>query len=759
MNKGTIRYRIERLLALCAVLPLLLASCTKEEFGAPSRPGGGFRLCAEAEELSPQIVTTRAADPKEEAEREIKTLHIFLFGPDGNYLQAATDFPFQGYKALASGNTSLMIDWAGFADRAAAANATVYAVANVEPGTFDVLTPEGFPANIPDRAALERFDYRPADYESLMDVPPTGMPMVGRTDAIDLTRQDGNVTVYMKALMTRIDVTIRLNSPETDETGLLPAFSLTGYRMDNMPTAVPFTAPASGEETNLDPDGDGQPEAKKNIVRTVAVPRIIYNKQQGTEGCYDFSFYVFENLRKPAVPDYAYPGGITEDEKQRYKPVIADTTRATRFNFSGIYTVYTGKTFRVSYTLYLGADHTDDFNLGRNRQYKNNITIIGLDHHAGLPGEAMLDARVEVHESEPYYLSLLRERNFDAHFSVVPLDIYLGKQGSPSMDIIVDSPETNDWLRLERVSAAEMEAAGWKAETGKRPYFTTDLVSNTLAGNTEYTGLGSRDRIYLYVDENISTKSRKADLIVVYRDGGVERERTTISIEQHGLLKVTVAGDADNPDQVIYAEAYEEYLNHYDPLADFDTEHIYSGLPWGANNVMIGNYGYPPLLGVYAYENYYQGQEFTENILTASGRRDYAMKLNEVPLTAAEYCANKNKRNASGVIEEVKWCLPGIRQLEWVLKTYYSQYPEFQNFYYWSSSAARRTRFGGQSSTYARATKAYLLSDGTIAHRESGIEQDYSASLGHNSLGGRAPRTTVLRIRSIYIPDEGEIVE
>ena len=85
------------------------------------------------------------------------------------------------------------------------------------------------------------------------------------------------------------------------------------------------------------------------------------------------------------------------------------------------------------------------------------------------------------------------------------------------MKVSIADPESHTWIRMERVPAENMEngtlsadmstdthlATGqkWTAGNGKRKYFTTDLVTNTLAQNTEYTISRSRDRIYFYLDE------------------------------------------------------------------------------------------------------------------------------------------------------------------------------------------------------------------------------------------------------------------
>ena len=245
MNGRTIRKYL--FLPLVAIAALSMTGCTKGEYTAP---GGtvnesGFRLSVVTKSMSRKEVVTRASDPKTEAEREIKELHVFLFGPDGKYLQARQDgggHSYQGYQSV-KGTSTLRIDNEGFADNAYASRATVYVVANVEPGTFGNLTEEGYPERIPDETAFEAFHYEPISYETLMELPASGMPMVGKSSTtVDLTQAKGEVVIEMKALMARIDFSFKVSS-SSGEIGKLPSLNLTDYKVSNMATSVPLIAP------------------------------------------------------------------------------------------------------------------------------------------------------------------------------------------------------------------------------------------------------------------------------------------------------------------------------------------------------------------------------------------------------------------------------------------------------------------------------------------------------------------------------------
>lgn len=72
---------------------------------------------------------------------------------------------------------------------------------------------------------------------------------------------------------------------------------------------------------------------------------------------------------------------------------------------------------------------------------------------------------------------------------------------------------------MELVPRSVMEEAGFKAGTGARDYFTTDLVTNTLADNDRVLIRAdkdndnpnyeqSRSRIYFYIDENVTPNAQ-----------------------------------------------------------------------------------------------------------------------------------------------------------------------------------------------------------------------------------------------------------
>ena len=818
-----------RLLAAVALLGIAgLSSCRQEE---PLEPSGMpddpmTTLTFVSDPMSFHRVTTRASDIKEENEKRINRLHVFFFDAEGNYLEGAylTGYPDAsqrgGYYSPGEGVTLLKIDRELFDNPGLAKSATVYAVANVDAGFFGRDDDgDGRPDGIRSRADLEQFVYRPASGTVSTGLPAEGMPMVG-VRTLDLTggTPENDRQVELTALMARIDVTIQLDSEVQD--GNLPAFYLMDWTARNLPTQVAFTAPDAGGRT-------GWTEAW-TTQSNVSLQRTIYNRN----GQISFTFYMYENIQQPewkidpgeewANPNVdpatltdaerekaLYPDGVSKTQRQRYKPYLAHADAAS-IVLHGFYMTYNGAAYEVRYTLYLGANHTNDFSVKRNHQYKNDITIKGLTAQDSETGEYTLDARVNVEEEDnEYYIAMLRERNHDAHFCITPMDVYLFAPESvnPTMEVILgevpegsetpDPATVPDWVRLERIAAADMAAGTvsesgftayaqggshlavgtpWTAGNGKRAFFTRGMLKagGALYGNTRTTIQDSRDRVYFYLDENLALQDRSATVTMIYKENGVEKKRRTLLLGQAHLLPVAMRDGG-----TLYMEQYEEYLDHYDPLDEYATDQIYDGLPWADLNSGLEDFEVEQLYETWfatpitstAYDPpgqvFNDGYPYTSFVIYRSNQG--VMTLNDRPRSAFEYCFNRNKRNMDGTIDmqydykswydaylEVtngsKWFLPGIRQMEDALTQYYTTFGEFQTDYYWSSSAGEREGgTSGQSTTRARATKVDLNDPTGDAQSGGGGRDGWQKYAYEYDRGGYALRTELLRIRAFRI--------
>lgn len=779
---------------LCGLLCLMaFFACQREDLGDTIKNSNSeFSLDISTKGLMNQYtVTSRGTDIKTTEEQEIKSLHVFIFDKDGNYLEALTEHRYQGYRSITGGKTVMNIDREGWAEKDKAKEATIIVVANVEEGTFTGGTAETHPENIGNRNELEDFIYKPLRERLITQLPESGMPMYGRVDGQDLTsdNQEQGIEIPMKALMARVDISLEINSSNSDLTNTLPSLSVTECKVVNAPLATKFTSDGT-TATDLSTLG------KDNFTFPPTTVETIYNKN----GKLEYTFYTFENLQDPkrTEPEGGYPDGVTEDQKQRYKAELADEENSMVFQLSGKYITYNGAAYDVIYSLYLGANHTNDFKVARNKQYKNNVTIKGIVDAGNNPQHITFDTRVNISASNPYFVSMLKDRTLDCHFNVVPMDIYFFQENPSSpvtqkMKVEILEPGTANWVRMEKVTATQMEkgeapntscmATGlaWQAGNGKRKYFTTDLVTNTLSGNTSIDVETSRDRIYFYVDENLDIwhlgdsrdqRTRTATLKLTYYENNKEVGSRELVLEQSKLLEVTFHGpnngggnDETNDwaDRIFYIEAYEEYLSHGDPLNEFENNQVYTGLPWEdyteGSGAKIGRTwcenGFEiPIIGgyldgnVWCSSNFYWGHTFTPVIINAAEMDIRNLTLNTKPITAAGYCYNKNKRNSDGSISNPKWYLPGIRELERLLEDYYLEYTEFQNNYYWSSAAGEGS--GNENQIYARATKAYIGTDGAFHYYGSGTSENEKYT-GENGTGGFAPRKTVLRIRAARI--------
>ena len=539
------------ILSAFVCLSVLIACTNEEKFGNRTQSfTDGFTIEVISQDMLVQQVTTRSNIIKENEESKINQLYLFFFDEAGNYLESdENDRLFKGYMAPGQSVTSVNIPTSAFTGDNAekAAMATVYALANVATEVVTDADNDGFPDNFPKegkdgktpKQLFDEYLYDPSNYTSysrddITKLPQEGMPMVGKVNSIKLTEK-GSLILQLKALMARIDVNISINSDHTDATKQLPRLQMAEWGVYNMPTAIPFTEPEKGE-SKLDGKKRDMPNIQSNTV--------IYNNEEPLK----LTFYMFENLQPTNGKNIDYPQGVSEDDKQRWKPQLANDD-ATYFKMHAYYTTYNGdpslpveqdnSTIEAEFTFYLGGNHTNDFKVGRNRHYQNNVSITGLTNVGNNPEHITFDARVNItSQGNAYHIAMLRERDHDAHFCVTPMDVYLFEDDqNPKMTVSIDDPDNHKWIRMEKVPAVNMAngslpdgwtendhlivfnegtGKGYHAGHGKRKYFTYDLVTNTLANNTTCRVDASRDRIYFYLDENLSTKERKANVVLTY---------------------------------------------------------------------------------------------------------------------------------------------------------------------------------------------------------------------------------------------------
>ena len=247
----------------------------------------------------------------------------------------------------------------------------------------------------------------------------------------------------------------------------------------------------------------------------------------------------------------------------------------------------------------------------------------------------------------------------------------------------------------------------------KRDYFTTNLISTLPKSYGPFT---SDFRVWAYFDENTSTSDRIGKIIFTYVETATgDQTVLTYTFLQKGLFEVAYNG------HTYYIEFHEEYLHNFDPNDPFNNKT--DGMFWGLDGMQLSHrrdaFKYDGILSnsitnniksllreldpqFYLYDFYTPRDEATvgTNGVTINERAGHAftsdivatagigpLKLNETAGSAVEYCYNK-KRNAAGIVSEIKWYLPAIDEIEDIVMGAYGTFTDFQNKYYWSSQPA-----------------------------------------------------------------------
>lgn len=761
---------------LLILISLTCISCVAEimsDESSATDPGNSVCLSFRCEDV--QHYGTRSEAPKDSEETNIKDLYVFFFNSSGNPLPLSTTGQNSSLFATTNGgvpyihliggvNSVLLLP--GYFGTGAN-NAQIYAVANLE----------GFsPDQIKNLSSLTGYKYQPASEVSreLNKLPVSGMPMFGSLSAS--LSQNASRTLSLKALMAKVEFVFGINSSNPDATGKYPQMSVQKLTFGNRPNGVILGGGSSTTQFGTANNAVSKQD-KNEFTKTFVLQ---HAGQTHTE-----IFYVYENIQ-PArnlseTPELSFLNQDFEG-KERYRAARANAN-ASYVEIEGVYHDATKTEYKAKLIFHLGGNNYDNFEVKRNCHYKNSIFINGLQSNSIYDVKSVLyDSRVTVTTSGPYFVSMLKGQDVDAHFGVSPIDFYFYDDEDVTahrLKVEILDPTNNSWIRLEKVDAQYMQnstlpsgwtsthidagSGSWMAGHGKRKYFTTDLVTNTLNGNDNKLCFvtNHRDRVYLYIDENISKSNRSAQIKLTYEmqtkdnpqwHASPKAEDVTIDITQRGLLEFQCEG------KYYYIEQIEEYLDNYDPYDAYNSGQVYPGLPWGLSGVNLRE-GYDTWCNVYT-----NGAEATQKIISVSGYT--TLDLNAVPRAAAEYCYNKNKRNTNGTVANFNsdtasgWFLPGITQLESLLVQHMGTFPYFGTEFYWSSAAGKQ-REGFiiynyfEDPLYARATRYDYLDEDNNA--EDFIQSDWDDEYtGKDGIGGKAPRTEPLRIRAVYQKGNGQ---
>ena len=95
------------------VLAGLLGGCVADDFSEYDDHGissaDAFTLTIQSNKMLPLQVRTRAADPKDDAEKEINQLYLFFLDADGQYLETYQN-RFIGFQKPSPGQSTIKVD-------------------------------------------------------------------------------------------------------------------------------------------------------------------------------------------------------------------------------------------------------------------------------------------------------------------------------------------------------------------------------------------------------------------------------------------------------------------------------------------------------------------------------------------------------------------------------------------------------------------------------------------------------------------------
>ena len=654
-------------------------------------------------------------------------------------------------------------------------------------------------ANMPVLASLSESDWKgkPLSYFTALDtevtgvaVPSGGFPMMGGRNEVNLD-PEGNqkylISLEMYCAYAKITVNIGVNSPLDIQSGQTSYFIPGGWEVHNVASDVDF---------------DENVETSASVLDEAFSSSAFRGSQATSSSSVSFSFYVPERLIQPANKDnFVYPfveacGGVLrpEDEnlRQKYKPsIVSEAQKATYVSITGKFVNHQGHRKDVKYDLYIGENNYDDFNVKRNIEYTNNVTIHSLTNHSDpeIFNLVSYDGRVSFSGEFPYMVSMERETLFDAHFEVRPIRVNV-KSGSVRVSVL--NPNSTQWVRIENAP--------------KRKYFTTDLLQNLKNSSSVDLGVGEHC-VWMYVDQNVTTRNSTLNgkTIPIGQDGtrlavlnisyytsdkvsGNPVESLDYSIAQRYLYPVRYTSSSPARDTIYNIEYHEEYLYNYDPEDPYGITE-FEGMTWGLEGLDVSNTNrynialevsggllgfitdvvnnsivpkYSPYYDFYLPRDNYQlnnetidvggrafkGHLFSRYLIRGANKSPDpsmhigSLTLDEDPKSAVEYCLNKNRRDDKGNIVDTCWYLPAVDEIEEITKGGYEVFNVFQNKYFWSSQPSyyrhsatikpsmalnRSGIFMTENTDRARATKVNYDGDGDFTNAFSGVPQSYSS--------------------------------
>ena len=741
-------YRYEWMLGLLVVISLI--SCVEEDFGTRYGVKGQLQVMGRVTNFNERQVTSRGLKTNEES--KISNMSLFIF--DNN--EKCIDF-----QHVNSANPVFVVDRHSLSNNELGNpvdSCKLYIVANVFNGfTNETLIPDAKDVIGKDLTA----DLLTASSPTVgVLIPEKGFPMIGHLDDVNLSENNEALSsdileIPLEALYAKIVFTIKV-TPDQYSDDFTSSFNLSSWEVHNLPDSVSVGKLDSIGQTPF-----------YNKVDTLSYKSRIITGSNPVSGSNElsFSFYMPEHKVNPhtSASEYSYPFEIEDsiahpeykEYRQHYKPALvrgkSDYDGKPAFvRIKGIYSNHHGHRKSVQYDVYLGNDNYSNFQIERNCQYNNFITIKGLTNHDGADSTTVaFDHRVTLTEVPMYTVWMERETLLDSHYEVRPIRIKLDEDfpEDGKVEVRILDAENKEWIRMEQ----KKTSSSVHSESGKRKYFTTNLVKDILKDDTLCTVTSNEDNcIWVYVNENtdtIPTKNLNAEQI---KDSIASRKKAS----RKAIIQIDYYANKNNPQPTLsekysfnqrylypvasvsrkyvengiekpyiyYIEYFEEYLYNFDSDDEYGLTD-YEGMPWGLNNVQLSHIhdsficnetnsdwtsyiGANPLkydfyIGKHDDDNdnsdvytkdggtlhNFAGQEFTKEIAENPNAGIEYRTMADSVRSAVEYCYNKNKRNPDGTVD-VKWYLPSADELEDFIVPGYSDFKEFQDNYYWTSQPA-----------------------------------------------------------------------
>ena len=436
------------------------------------------------------------------------------------------------------------------------------------------------------------------------------------------------LTIPMKAMYAKVNFSIEVRPDQTIEGHYSPQFELKGCTVNNVPSKVDFSygtnsdSEVSDSGSTLGISGNTVASGANKINFTFYLPERLLTASKNLDSVLP------QELRKGTYSkdvDADQNGYRDEDEvyHQRFKSkMLGDDQKATNIVISGEFRDHQNHYWDVNYTIFLGENNITDFNIKRNSEYNNYVTIRGIQTSSDMSDNTngiAIDHRVNVKRSQPGIITLRREVLLDSHFEVRPMRIRKSNVNESAITHVmveVLNPTITNWMRLERSFGVGGDGQGKDiyitegVSAGKRKYFTYDLVTGVGGDLCDLAPLNNSTSVvvplnegeqcvWIYVDECTEVGDAVRSGIVKVSYGKLENGTfkavnnaaypdVNYVINQRKLFEVKYDDPSTTTDEnrKYYIEFEEEYLHNFDADDNYgQTE--YEGMQWGLPNVQL----------------------------------------------------------------------------------------------------------------------------------------------------------------------------